>query len=302
MLGWCCCRAGSAAATQALMSILSNFSGEDFANPGSLVGATAYAIAFAAMAWLGSRIVRLAAERALARDTRAHLDRTAVRFLAQLARIGIFIFAFISYAHLVPALARLGTAWLASVSVISIVVGLAAQNTLGNLVAGVSLLLYRPFNASDRVQLMAPTGLETGTIEAVTLGYTVLRTDDNRRVVVPNSIMASQTMINLSSGDPRQLCSIPITIAHDADLDRARAILLELARGSAKAREVCDCPVTKLDGFGVGLTLNAWCADSVAAGAFKNEMLEQIKRRFAAENIRMPVIEASFRSVPGARG
>ena len=83
------------------------------------------------------------------------------------------------------------------------VLGLAAQNTLGNLIAGISLLLYRPFNLGDRLQVMAPTGLETGIVESLTLGYTLLKTDDNRRVVVPNSLMASQTAINLTANDPR---------------------------------------------------------------------------------------------------
>jgi small conductance mechanosensitive channel len=123
------------------------------------------------------------------------VDRTTINFLAQ---IGVWLFAFISYAHLVPALASLGTAWLAGVSVISVIMGLAAQNTLGNLIAGISLILYRPFKVGDRLQITAPTGLETGTVESLNLGYTVLKTDDNRRVVVPNSAMASQTTINLT--------------------------------------------------------------------------------------------------------
>jgi hypothetical protein len=76
---------------------------------------------------------------------------------------------------------------------------LAAQNTLANLVAGISLLLYRPFNVGDRLQVMAPTGVETGQVESINLGYTVLMTDNKRRVVVPNSSMASQTHVNLTN-------------------------------------------------------------------------------------------------------
>jgi small-conductance mechanosensitive channel len=111
-----------------------------------------------------------------------------------------------------------------------VIIGLAAQNTLSNLVAGISLLLYRPFKLGDRLQVIAPTGLETGTIESLTLGYTLLKTDDNRRVVVPNSIMASQTTINLTGNDPRVICSVPIGISYDSDIDKARAILLDLLR------------------------------------------------------------------------
>lgn len=69
----------------------------------------------------------------------------------------------------------LGISLLTGVIVASVVIGLAAQNTLGNLIAGVSLLLYRQFQLGDVAQVTAPTGLETGTVERLTLGYTTLR-------------------------------------------------------------------------------------------------------------------------------
>ncbi len=189
--------------TATLDKLVEQFKNGEFVSPQTPLGALLYALVFGFFAWLIGRALRLAIKRVLARDTHAYVDRTTVNFLAQLAQIGVWLFAFISYAHLVPALSSLGTAWLASVSVISVIVGLAAQNTLGNLIAGISLLLYRPFKVGDRLQVTAPTGLETGIVESLNLGYTVLKTDDNRRVVIPNSTMASQTTINLSA-DPHR--------------------------------------------------------------------------------------------------
>jgi small conductance mechanosensitive channel len=168
-------------------------------DPKTFLGAILYGLVFLIFAWLFGRASHLAVQRLLAKDTHNRVDRTAVNFLAQLARFAVYIFAFISYAHVVPALSGLGTAWLASAGILSVIIGLAAQNTLGNLIAGISLLLYRPFNVGDHLQLTAPTGLESGWVENINLGYTILKTDDNRRVVVPNSIMASQTHINLTS-------------------------------------------------------------------------------------------------------
>jgi small conductance mechanosensitive channel len=168
-------------------------------DPKTLSGAILYALIFLFLAWLFGRALHLAVQRLFIRDIHNRVDRTAVKFLAQLARFAVYIFAFISYAHLVPALAGLGTAWLASAGILSVIIGLAAQNTLGNLIAGISLLIYRPFNIGDHLQVTAPTGLETGLVESINLGYTLIKSDDNRRVVVPNSIMASQTHINLTS-------------------------------------------------------------------------------------------------------
>ena len=75
----------------------------------------------------------------------------------------------------------------------------AAQSTLGNMIAGLlSLLMYRPFQIGDSVQLTVPVGVQTGTIEDLTLGYTVIKTQANQEIVVPNSVMASQAIIKLA--------------------------------------------------------------------------------------------------------
>ena len=162
-------------------------------NPATFEGAVVYAVVLLICAVVFNRMLRLAVERVLARGSRVHIDRTRVKFISQLIQIIVYIVTFFVYARHIPALSNLGNAGLASVGVLSVVAGLAAQNTLGNLIAGISLLLYRPFNVGDRLQVTAPTGLETGEIESLSLGYTIIKTDDNRRVVVPNSIMASQT-------------------------------------------------------------------------------------------------------------
>ncbi len=174
---------------------------DSFLNPGTLSGALFYAVVFLLLAWLTATGLRLAVKKVLQEDVRGLIDRTAATFLRQLAQIAVYVMALIFYAHLIPALRSLGAALLTGASVASIVVGLAAQNTLGSLIAGISLLLYRPFEVGDRVQIGAPTGIETGVVERLTLGYTILAASDNRRVVVPNSAMASQITINLGACD-----------------------------------------------------------------------------------------------------
>ena len=259
------------------------------ADPSTLQGAFLFAVIFAFLAWIVGRMLRLAVQRMLAHDKHEHLDLMAVKFLAKLTRYAVYVFAFAAYAHFIPALSGLGAASLTSIGMISLIVGFAAQNTLGNLIAGISLLLYRPFKLGDRLQVIAPTGLETVTLESLTLGYTLLKTDDNRRVVVPNSVMASQTNINLTANDPRVICSVLIGISYNSDIDKARAILLDLAGKHPKAKQVCGCPLTQLNNSGVVLSLDVWCADSLAAIAFRCDLLEQAAKRFAVEGIRISI-------------
>lgn len=270
------------------MIIFDHIKNGGFLNPATIQGALLYALVFAVFAWLVSYLLRLAIERVLQRDKHNHVDRMAVKFFAKLFRYCVYALAFAAYAHFVPALSSLGTASLTSISVITIVVGLAAQNTLGNLVAGIALLLYRPFKLGDRLQVMAPTGVETGTVENLTLGYTLLRTDDNRRVVVPNSLMASSTTINLTGDDPRVVCSVPFSISYNSDIDRARAILISLAAKHPKATAVVGCPLTQLGSSGVVLTLDVWCADALTAITLRCDLLEEATKRFAADGIGIP--------------
>jgi small-conductance mechanosensitive channel len=232
--------------------------------------------------------LRITVERVLARDKHDHFDRMAVKFLAKLLRYFVYGFAVVAYTHFVPALSSLGTASLTSISVITVIVGLAAQNTLGNLVAGISLLLYRPFKLGDRLQVVAPTGVETGVVENLTLGYTLLRTDDNRHVVVPNSLMASQTTINLTGHDPRVICAVPFTISYGADIDRARSVIVALAGKHPKAQQVGPCPLTSLGTSGMVLTLDVWCIDAFTAISVRCDLLEQVTKQFSAEGIAIP--------------
>ncbi|MEO6004678.1 MAG: mechanosensitive ion channel family protein [Opitutus sp.] len=261
---------------------------EGFLNPSTIEGALLYAFAFAAAAWLCGLMLRVAVERVLVRDKHDYFDRMAVKFIAKLLRYGVYVFAFVAYARAVPSLSGLSTASLTSISVITVVVGLAAQNTLGNLVAGISLLLYRPFKLGDRLQVMAPTGVETGTVENLTLGYTLLRTDDHRRVVVPNSLMASSTTINLTGDDSRVVCSVPFSISYHADIDHAREILLSLAAKHPKANAVVGCPLTQLGSSAIVLTLDVWCSDALTAISLRCDLLEQATKRFAADGIGGP--------------
>src|ERR1700691_5647703 len=165
--------------------------------PDSLTGALIYLLLFVVLALLLSRGLRAAVHVALTRH--ALIDRTTVIFMQQLATAFIWVIMLILYAHLIPVLRAMGTALLAGASIASVVIGLAAQSTLGNLVAGVAITIYRPFRLGDTILVAAPTGTEIGVVEMLSLGYTTLRTADGRLVVVPNALAASQVSINLSS-------------------------------------------------------------------------------------------------------
>jgi small conductance mechanosensitive channel len=253
----------------------------------TLAGAVFVGVLVALAALLLGRVVRLAIHRYLDRMERDGADPTGIRFLGQLARLIVYTFAFVCYTHVVPALQKLGTAWLASVGVVSVVVGLAAQSTLGNLIAGISLVLYRPFKIGDRLRVSLPTGMETGIVESIDLGYTVLRTADNRRLIIPNNSMASQACVDLSLLPLRTPCDISIYVAAGADLDQARKILLDLAKGHPKIAQVDGCNITRVTTKGAILALLVSCEDPDAVPGVKSDLLRGAKKQFDAAGIKI---------------
>lgn len=168
-------------------------------DPNTLLGAVVIAgLLFASGFFLSWAIKRLTIE-ALRHDRRDMIDQISLNFLSRLIGLFVWIVLLTLYAHLIPALDRLASAMLAGVGLASVIIGFAAQQTLGNLVAGISLVLYRPFRQGDRLQVAAPTSSEydTGTVDNISLGFTTLRTDDGREIIIANGTMAQQTMIKL---------------------------------------------------------------------------------------------------------
>ena len=135
------------------------------------------------------------------RHVALHLsDTTALQFVSEFAQLLTCVFGFVLYAHLIPELRALGTALLAGVSVVSVVVGMAAQSTLGNVIAGFSLVLYRQIRVGDTIQINSPLGVVTAKVEVISLGFTQLVNADGHELIVPNSVMMGNSIIRLSRG------------------------------------------------------------------------------------------------------
>tara|TARA_A100001391_G_scaffold273_2_gene635 strand:+ start:50435 stop:51394 length:960 start_codon:yes stop_codon:yes gene_type:complete len=288
---------GAAAATPAPAASPSPASSDSFQSlaslthyldPNHLWGAIGLGVVFLLFGFALSWAIHRTLKTLIDHDPNERIDRMTISFIQHLATFIMWIVLALLFSHLVPSLNKLTTSLLAGVSIVSVVIGFAAQSTLGNLVAGISLVLYKPFRRGDRLQLTTPTGLETGIVEDLSLGYTVLRTFDNRRIVLSNGTIANQTMINLSSVDLRVMMTPTISIGYDSDIEKARAIVLELAEAHDDVSEVVGCPVVALGGSSVDLSLRAWCGDASMATAVEHDLLEQIKLRFDEAGIEIP--------------
>lgn len=250
--------------------------------PDTLIGALAYLVIFVLFASILTRVWRAAVHASMTRA--GHIDRTTINFLQQALTALIWVATLILYAHLIPVLNSMGTALLAGAGVASVVIGLAAQSTLGNLIAGFSITLYRPFRLGDTVQVAAPTGTEIGLVEGISLGYTTLRSPAGHLIVVPNSVAASQVILNLNSDAlfiPWPLV-VTVRMGRGADLEGARALALAAAQDLAGEQALIGCFLTRVEAGAATLELRLRASDAMHRDVLRSKLLAELARRFAA--------------------
>lgn len=218
---------------------------------------------------------------------RLRIDETTYHFVKGLLVFGIYFTGLIVYVSLIPRLHALMSAILASAGIAAIVLGLAAQNTLSNIVAGLLITMFRPVRIGDVVSI----GEDYGQIEDVSLMYTVVRTWDQRRLVIPNSVLSNSMVVNFSHTDPRMLVHVEMGISYDADIDKARAIMIDEAMKSEQRLKNAEEPfvrVVEVGDFAVVMRLYVWVAHPDQFYVTKFQLMETIKKRFDAEGVEIP--------------
>jgi small-conductance mechanosensitive channel len=228
-----------------------------------------------------------------------NVDQTSYRVVRHTAVASVYIFGIIVVVNLIPSLEALSITLFASAGFAGIILGLAAQSTLSNIISGISLAAFRPFRVGDLVTIRD----EYGRITDITLRHTVVRTWDNRRLIIPNSVISEESIINWSIEDPTVNWPIDIGISYDSDIDIARNIMICEARKNGnvmtlsqlrnyhpdiKKEEVISVRVRELGDFAVILRLLVWVEDRDIAYDNGCDIREAIKKRFDAEGIEIP--------------
>ena len=254
-----------------------------FLKPDTLVGALIYLALFLGLGLALSRLLRATVHAAMTRE--GHVDRMGISFVQQLGVALIWVGIVILYAHLIPVLRALGNAMLAGAGVASVVIGLAAQSTLGNLVAGISITIYRPFRLGDTLQVTTPTGTEIGVVEWISLGYTRLRTPDGRLVVLPNSLAANQVILNLTKTYVPAQTSVSIRCGRSVEPQKVCELATAAATEILGAHAVSGCFLTKIDATGAVFDLRVLTPDLATRESTRARLLAHLSQRFAAADL-----------------
>jgi small-conductance mechanosensitive channel len=188
------------------------------------------------IAFLVDRLVIGRGTRVAARITEGGVSRAAQTRLRVVRRLVFLVILVIGVALALSQfgqIKRLATGILASSAVIGLVVGFAARQSIGNMVAGVVLAISQPIRIGDRITFQETTGR----VDDITLTYTYLDPGDGRLVVVPNESIVSGTVFNHSTGDRSAPVTVSAWVPQDTDLDRAEETLREAGADSVHIAE-----------------------------------------------------------------
>src|SRR5215212_6908248 len=175
-------------------------------------------------------------DRRLARRDLPAATMTRYRILRRSVLTLIVFIGLFSALLVIPQVRAVAMGILASSAVIGIVVGFAAQRTIGNFIAGLLFAISQPIRLGDYVE----TGGFSGVVEEIGLTYTFIRLDDNDRLVVPNEKIASDTIRNSSIRSRKKLAHVTVQVPLDTDLEAVRTLLREAARDDRAEVVVTD--------------------------------------------------------------
>lgn len=214
---------------------------------------------------------------------RSKMEESVSGFLLSIIRVLGYILVFITAAAMIGFEV---TSFVTILGTASLAVGLALQGALSNLAGGVLILLLKPFKLGDYI--IENNKNNEGTVISIDIFYTRLRTHDNRVVVIPNGILADNSLVNLT-GEIKRKIEIKISISYSSEIKKVKEVVYEIL--STDDRILNDEPkdvfIDSFDDSGMTLGVRAW----VKTGDYWNvtwDLREKIKTAFDENGIEIP--------------
>lgn len=227
--------------------------------------------------WIANLLTRLV-KKAMAK---ADIETTLAHFLANLMYYTLLVVVIIA------AINQLGvqtTSLLAVIGAAGLAVGLALQGSLSNFASGVMIVAFRPYRVGDVIQ----AGGVTGTVEKVEIFTTIMKTPDNKKIIVPNSQIMAGEITNFSANPTRRV-DLVACCGYDDDLDEVRRILQGIIDDDERVLDepATTIAVSELADSSVNFVVRPWVNSDDYWGVYF-DMTEQIKKRFDAAGISIP--------------
>jgi small conductance mechanosensitive channel len=230
-------------------------------------------------------------------SSKLNVDPTHYSFLNNLISFVIYLGAFIFIFYTIPGLRALGVTLFAGAGVAAAVILFASQQAFSNIINGIFIIVFKPFRVGDIIKVGT---LNIGKIEDITLRHTVIRDFENRRIIIPNSVIGSETLINSSIRDELICNFVEFGISYDSDINKAIQIIRDEAmkhpnyvdnRTREEKKNNVHPVMVRVIGFGdssVNLRAFIWTRDHTSGFILKCDLFKSVKERFDREGVEIP--------------
>ncbi|MDD5109306.1 MAG: mechanosensitive ion channel family protein [Candidatus Omnitrophica bacterium] len=220
---------------------------------------------------------------------------TKITVIRRIIETSIYLFAFVVFLQQFQQMRHIGTALLASAGIAGIAIGMAAQNTLSNIIGGICISFSQPVRLDDAVIFRN----DWGWVEEIALMHTIIRTWDNRRIVVPNNIMVNEVIENWTIKDPSLIGTVMIYVDYTCDVDKIKGWVKEVIGISKNSTPERIAVVQVVDFTEKSMVLRILCkaSDSSKAWDLRCEIREELIKRFKQEGLPLPQIRINSSKV-----
>ena len=230
---------------------------------------------------IGRQVVKILIKVISTALERSNTEDTVRIFVTNLLNTLLMIVVFIA------AINQLGiqtTSIIAVLGAAGLAIGLALQGSLSNFAAGILIVIYRPYKVGDYIQ----ADNHLGTVDDIQIFSTVLKTPDNKLVIVPNGSIMNGSIVNFSNQDKRRV-DIIASCSYEDDIDKVKSVLADIL---SKDDRILNEPkpriaVSELADSSVNFIVRPWVKNSDYLDVYYS-LLEEIKKRFDQEGIAIP--------------
>ncbi len=230
---------------------------------------------------IGLWVIRILSKSISKAMVKANVDLSLQKFLGSLISIMLKALLLISVASMLGIEA---TSFIAVLGAAGLAVGLALQGSLSNFAGGVLLLLFKPFRVGDVIDAQG----YAGKVDAIHVLNTIMKTFDNKTVIIPNGALANGSVTNFSTEATRRV-DMKFGIGYGDDIKKAKDILVKMVSSDERILKDPEplVVVGELGDSSVNFTVRVWCASENYWGIFF-DMQENVKLEFDAQGISIP--------------
>lgn len=221
-------------------------------------------------------------------------DPTNYQFLRHFLTALIYIIGISLAIYSVPSMRTVANSILAGAGILAVAVGFASQQTLSNIISGIFIVIFKPFRVNDRLRIRDTLN---GIVEDITLRHTVIRDFENRRIIVPNTLMGNEIIINSDFEDDRICNWIELQLEHGTNIELAKTILLETSMNHPLALDnrteeeleqnlsMVKVKIVQINPVGISIRAWIWTANSAKGFELKCDLNDSIYKKFQENDI-----------------